>query len=341
MNIRRLKLEKFTGFDRLDLDISPGINIFIGANGTGKTHILKILYAASDITISKINFADKLLRVFMPSKNSIGRLVRRSKGSCRASVEVYRNQVKIRASFSNHSDNYSNATITGNKDWISHPMESVFIPVKETLSNAPGFRSLYNRHDIHFEEIFADIIDRASRPSLRGPMDPFRKKLLSILQKDIKGKVIQKNEEFFLKNKQGNLEFSLLAEGMRKLGLLWLLIQNGTLQNGSILFWDEPETNLNPKLFSVLAEILIELQRQGVQIFLATHDYIILKEFDLRSNEKSEIAYHSCFREEKYGGLKVSTSRYYLNINPNSIAEAYEDVYTREVERSLGKLIVK
>jgi hypothetical protein len=48
-----------------------------------------------------------------------------------------------------------------------------------------------------------------------------------------------------LSNKQG--EFILLAEGFRKLGLLWLLLQNGTLLNGSVLFWDEPETNLNPK----------------------------------------------------------------------------------------------
>ena len=48
---------------------------------------------------------------------------------------------------------------------------------------------------------------------------------------------------------------------------LWLLIQNGTLTEGSVLFWDEPETNLNPKLFGPVVEILLELQRQGVQIF--------------------------------------------------------------------------
>jgi hypothetical protein len=28
------------------------------------------------------------------------------------------------------------------------------------------------------------------------------------------GKIISKNEEFFLKNKQGELEFTLLAEGI-------------------------------------------------------------------------------------------------------------------------------
>ena len=74
--------------------------------------------------------------------------------------------------------------------------------------------------------------------------------------------------------RNGEIEFTLLAEGLRKLGLIWLLIQNGTLGNDSVLFWDEPETNLNPKLYRTVIETLLTLQRNGVQIFLATHDYV-------------------------------------------------------------------
>ena len=83
------------------------------------------------------------------------------------------------------------------------------------------------------------------------------------LQKAVEGEITVKNEEFFLQTGHGNLEFTLLAEGMRKLGLLWILVQNGTLQNGSVLFWDEPETNLNPKLCEVLIDILLQLQTIG------------------------------------------------------------------------------
>lgn len=39
--------------------------------------------------------------------------------------------------------------------------------------------------------------------------------------------------------------------------------------------WDEPEANLNPELYPLVAEILLELQENGVQIFLATHSYKI------------------------------------------------------------------
>jgi predicted ATPase len=204
------------------------------------------------------------------------------------------------------------------------------------LSNAPGFRSLYSQREVHFEEVYADILDRAYSPALRGPADKARKKLLTMLQKAIDGKVNIKDEEFFLRSKQGNLEFSLLAEGIRKLGLLWLLIQNGTLLSGSVLFWDEPETNLNPGLFGVLMEIILELQRGGVQVFLATHDYVILKELDLRRKEKDKIFFHSLHRDSESGEVVCHSAGSYLEIHPNAIAEAFADLYDREVKRNLG-----
>lgn len=46
MKIRHLELENVTVFDKIEIAFDEGINIFIGENGTGKTHILKILYAA-------------------------------------------------------------------------------------------------------------------------------------------------------------------------------------------------------------------------------------------------------------------------------------------------------
>ena len=74
MAIKRLTLERFTAFEKLDLSLSPGINVFIGANGTGKTHIMKTIYAACDITKTKFDFADKLIRVFLPSGTRLGPL---------------------------------------------------------------------------------------------------------------------------------------------------------------------------------------------------------------------------------------------------------------------------
>ena len=43
--ITQLQLTNFTKFSNLTIKFSPGINIIIGENGTGKTHLLKAAYA--------------------------------------------------------------------------------------------------------------------------------------------------------------------------------------------------------------------------------------------------------------------------------------------------------
>jgi len=339
--LEQIRFDKFTAFEKLTVHFSPGINVFVGENGTGKTHILKALYSACDITKSQQGLAEKIAKVFLPSKTQIGRLVKRSPTSSKGFVEIRRSistseSTRIRLTLSNHTKDPEKATEGGAwKQWREYPVESVYIPVKDMMANAPGFRSLYSLRNIHFEEVYADIIDRAFLAALKGPTDAPCKKLLTILQKSMDGKVITKNEEFFLKNKQGELEFTLLAEGLRKLALLWILMQNGTLTNGSILFWDEPETNLNPKLMHTVVEILTELQRMGVQIFLTTHDYVILKEFDLQSQQSDYIKYHSLFRGEESGEIDISTTSDFSDISPNAIDETFGDLVTREIQKSL------
>ena len=334
MTLTRIKLERFTAFEKVDIRLSPGINVFIGENGTGKTHLLKVAYAACDITKTKGSLASKLIRTFQPYQQRLGRLVYRTSGSSRAVAEIHRDQMKVRSSFSNHAKEPKSAAIRGKEPWVTAPIESAYIPVKEMLAHAPGFRSLYASREIHFEEIYVDIVDRAFRPILRGPQDATRKKLLKIIQEAIQGKVITKEETFFLKNKQGELEFTLLAEGMRKLALLWLLIQNGTLTGGSVLFWDEPEANLNPVKIGSLVEVLLALRRLGVQILLATHDYVLLKEFHLRAKEEDEVLYHSLFRNDA-GKIQQDSTEDFLTINPNAIADTFADLYDREIRRSL------
>lgn len=343
--ITHIKCDKFTAFESLKLEFSPGLNVLIGENGTGKTHVLKMLYAVCDVSRTQTSLAEKITRVFLPSGEQIGRLVKRRNASVTGWFEVTRRveglpkPLSIRLSLSNHTRESAKAIVSGaQKQWFEHPITSAYIPVKDMMANAPGFRSLYNLRHIHFEEVYADIIDRAFLGALKGPPGKERKKLLDILQNSMDGKVIIKNEEFFLKNQQGELEFTLLAEGIRKLCLLWVLIQNGTLINGSILIWDEPESNLNPKLMRTVVEILIALQRMGVQIFLTTHDYSILKEFDLQLAQEDQILFHSLYRNLDTQEIEASSTDNYLNISPNAIDDTFGSFVDREIEKSLGKL---
>ena len=43
MSIKKIQLENFTVFEKLSVDFTTGINVFIGENGMGKTHVMKLL----------------------------------------------------------------------------------------------------------------------------------------------------------------------------------------------------------------------------------------------------------------------------------------------------------
>ena len=70
-------------------------------------------------------------------------------------------------------------------------------------------------------------------------------------------------------------------------------------------------------------------------MFLATHDYVILKEFDLRLKPDDKIAFHSLYRDPDTGEIDCITADNYLNIHPNAIADAFNSLYDRDVERAL------
>ena len=365
MPLTGLHLQNFTAFAELDVAFSPGVNILVGANGTGKTHVMKVCYAACEASKPGAPFFhEKLVNVFLPSGRSERRLVNRKallehrgtlleidKGTASAearmlaSVEVRRDDLAIRSTMraaKGVSRFRSDRPRTSDKrKWDKSSVEGVYIPVKEMLSNAPGFLSLYAERQIHFEEVYYDILLLAYRPPPRSELDENRQGILASIENETGGKIQPKGQEFYLSNSitrgasLSDIEFTLLAEGIRKLGLLWLLISNGSLREGSVLFWDEPETNLNPKLFGVVVEALLELQRQGVQVFIATHNYVVLKEFDLRMKQTDNVLFHSFHRTEE-GEVACNTTPDYLAIEPNLIAEAYDDLYDRQIERSIG-----
>lgn len=339
--IEKLILNKFTAFESLESEFSPGINVFIGDNDTGKTHILKIIYSACDVTRSRKPFMEKLNKNFLPSHELFLRLVKRSVGKAAGSVEVSRRLpetnelIKLKISLSTDENFSGGVGAFDDKQWLENPLPSVYIPVKDMLANAPGFLSLNEQRYIHFEEVYSDILYRAFLPPLRSLADD-REKLLEMLQELMGGYVVIKNEEFFLISKRGEIEFTLVSEGFRKLALLWLLIKNGILSKGAVLCWDEPETNMNPRIMEHVVRILIGLQRLGVQIFLSTHNEVILEEFDLQTEESDKIRFHSLYRDEN-DEIQTSSTGKYDDIEHNAIDDTFGRLVDRDIQKSIKK----
>lgn len=333
--LKEIRIEKFTAFDKMDIHFSKGINVLIGANGTGKTHLMKLLYGAMLLADSRFDKTmDQTLQgIFLP--DSLGRLVERSVGCGKGKFEVWRNDDN------GDIDRYLRYELTslGKSQTVNSRVWSrdrrydiVYIPVKDMLANSPGFKSLYEKRELYFESVYSDIVSLALMPPTKGHPSKEKSHLLNKIQSVIGGQVVKEEEKFYLKDNQGKgkLEFTLLAEGYRKLGLLYSLIQNESISSGSILFWDEPEANLNPKLAKGVVEILRELQRLGTQIFIATHDYMMLKELELSldSNHDS-ISYHAFYAEDKK--INCQTACTLREINHNAILDAFDSLLVRSI----------
>ena len=157
MALTKAKFENFTAFEDLTVEFSPGINAFIGANGTGKTHLMKACYAACDVSTTGDHFEEKLVRVFLPSGRRSSRLVKQMQKDARGTVTLCSGERSLSATFSTTYVRVVTVSMPGVEAWSGSPIESVYIPAKDMLANAPGFLSLYAAREVHFEEVYRDI----------------------------------------------------------------------------------------------------------------------------------------------------------------------------------------
>lgn len=115
MYIKHLELENFTVLHELNMDFSRGINVFIGENGMGKTHIMKALYSACQAVKPDVSFSQKLVRVFRPDGFGIHRLLSRSNRGGRARVKVVSDGASVEMTFTNRTAKYG-ATVIGEEN---------------------------------------------------------------------------------------------------------------------------------------------------------------------------------------------------------------------------------
>ncbi len=158
----------------------------------------------------------------------------------------------------------------------------VYLPTRELLTLSPGFVSLYETTHLPFEETWRDTSLLLGAPLARGPRERRIRELLVPLEEAMEGKVEADAAGRFYLNVEGvSLEMHLVAEGLRKLAMIARLIATGSLVDKGFLFWDEPETNLNPKMIRLVARTILHLGGSGIQVFVASHSLFLLRELDI------------------------------------------------------------
>jgi len=324
MAIKSIKIESFTVFEDIEIDFNPDVNILIGENGTGKTHLLKLLYVLSyyykpyngedDITQRSIFHK---LRAMFPVKSIIN-LVRNNNDFSNVSLDS-----DNYSSYFSIKDRFTSAGGEGEKS-------TIFIPAKEMLMHSKGLPQVAKEYRMPFDDTHLDIIEKALFP-LAIEIPKMVKNILLKLEKIMDGIVVVEDNEFFIEKFDGTrIPFLLEAEGVKKIALLWQLLSNKRITNDTILFWDEPEANVNPKMIPLLVDILLELSRNGVQIFLATHDYNFIRYFDIMKQNNDTVSFYSLYKTEN--GVQCEKQDKYNYLDNNPIIEANIQLLDESVE---------
>lgn len=385
--ITGVEIENFTAFDDLQLSLSPRVNVVIGSNGTGKTHLLKAIYGLalaglphSDDRSDEEVAADisrKLLRLFSPDEKTIGGLrASGAKAPTRLSL-VSSDDTRVALSFSNRSRVVQIKVDAGGTGYERQP---VFIPTKEVLSLVRGMR--HPEHDratveMIFDDGYIDLAELLVRPGFEDEAsnldeDP---RLSSVVRELVdlvggrygwtsegafrfepgryeeradpgrsKSKAAQAYQDStvtrFVSRGGQSLSSGMTAEGYRKIGVLHRLLCNRSIDPGAtgVLLWDEPESNLNPKLMKKLVQVLLELSRNGQQIVLATHDFVLLKWLDLLIDKGKEdhVRFHALYRDPDTQRLAVESTDSYSLISKSAISDTFAELFDEDVARALG-----
>lgn len=300
--LKTLSLRDFTVFPEATFHFGTHLNVLIGENGLGKTHALKVAYAVLAVSCRgrkesespspgrgylQAALANKLRGVFKP--DSLGRLARRQAGRrrCEVGCAFARKSLDLEFSFNTASRmEVSVDRLPGS--WLD--AVPIYLPARELLTIYPGFVSLYETTHLQFEETWRDTAVLLGAPLARGPREKTIARLVQPLERAMEGSVeLDEGGRFYLRTKRtkaGRFEMHLVAEGMRKLAMIARLIATGSLIDKGFLFWDEPESNLNPRMVRLMARTILELSRSGIQVFIATHSLFLMRELDILLREE-------------------------------------------------------
>ena len=349
--ISSLTLSNFMAFHDLQLSFSEHINIISGENATGKTALLKVLYsslksvveAQKDKNPTKESrercFVEKFQGVFRPDDNNVGRLVNRRQGTNTAKISIaFSNSDKdtFDIEFNSRQKNHMDIRYSREQRDV-FLWEPIYLPPKEIISSTENFGALYREYQIAFEETYADLCYLLEKPLKKGKYKKKQTNVLDKIERILDGRVVQKEKKFYLAvNGAGNFEMGLVSEGYRKLATIMYLIQSDSLNKNSIVFWDEPESNMNPRMIPSIVEALCELANMGVQIFVSTHSYFVQQAFDFKQREKKEnaigVKFFSLYHDEIRKEIACDIANTLSDLDHNAIMEEFDAVYDREQE---------
>lgn len=292
--VQSIELHNYGPLKDLEWKNLGNVNLILGKNGVGKSFLLKALYTAirsleeyqrgdEQSSLNEI-LSRKLYWTFQGDK--IGDLV--TKGAS--------DLLSFSMDFSGKNLSYSFGRDT-TKQIISlkntlepRTSNSIFLPAKEVLSlHSIILKSRDIDRVFGFDDTYYDLAQALRiSPKMGRNFKEFSDARTS-LGNLLGGRVELDEQSGRWSFKRGNQKLSIgvTSEGVKKISILDTLLSNRFLDTDSIILIDEPESALHPSAVSELMEIIALLASRGIQFFLASHSYFVVKKLYLLAQKNN------------------------------------------------------
>jgi AAA15 family ATPase/GTPase len=318
------------------------INIIAGVNDTGKTSLLKLLYASiksrEEAKNKKIDnfiehFSSKLLNVFDIDK--LGDLVTKTEDNLKVDL-FFEDNSSLDFSFSSKATKNIKYCSKLLNDTFEY--KATFLPPKEVLTIRKLIRTTVEMYDFKgYDDTYYDLVKALDIPIAKGMLAKGFKEADKEFEKSLKGRIIQNSDEFVFQKGKQKFSISLTAEGVKKIGIFNQLLKNKTIDKNTVLIIDEPEVALHPTIIQKVVKILFELSQVGVQVFIATHSYFIIKAFHLLALEhEDDISFFNMKNKDNIVNIEKSNLK--DGMPQNEIVDSSIELFNKENSIKIKKL---
>lgn len=291
--ITRLELNNFGPLDRVDWRKPGKINLVIGGNGSGKTFLLKAIYSAirtleeykrGDSPRNAMEIlAERLHWTFQADK--IGDLVSK-RGNGHLNLHCWVDDNEFCYSFGSNTTKQISSLENHVQPRSSN---SIFLPAKEILSlHNIILESREKDMRFGFDDTYYDLAKALRIYPQKGKNYSEFSQARQDLESMFGGKVEYDEGTAKWSFRKGSYRFPIgvTAEGVKKIAILDTLLSNRYLDLQSIVFMDEPESALHPTALTTLLDIVAMLAEHGIQFFIASHSFFVVKKLFLIAQEK-------------------------------------------------------
>lgn len=319
----------------VDIDCNLGkLNLLIGHNGSGKTFFLKALYTALKTVEQygrgkETRTANELLEEALYwtfQVGSLSNLVRKGGDFLEFSMKAG----------SDKCFSYSfGATTTKQIKTLDNTfpptnVNSIFIPAKEIVSLQDVILRLFDEdRAFGFDKTYVDL-SRALGKTLKGRNYKFFSEARKQLKEAVGGRIEYDNgkDSWVFRDKDKRIfNINATSEGIKRLGILDSLLGNHYLSQDSVVIIDEAEANLHPEMIHRFMDILVMLAQSGLQIFISTHSYFVIKNLYILAQQNKMSIPSLSFEDGR-----VEQSDLLDGMPDNPIIGESIEIYKREIE---------